>query len=81
MPSVVAPLVLKATTKAYSWRRSTITSGSDSSFINFGAFTAITLVNLSVIAYFLPHRPQRGVGAVFGWVALPLARSVVGIDR
>jgi amino acid transporter len=47
------------------------------SFINFGAFSAFTLVNLSVIAYFLRHRPQRGVGAILGWVALPLAGAVV----
>ena len=29
------------------------------SFINFGAFTAFTLVNVSVIAYFLRHRTDR----------------------
>lgn len=29
------------------------------SFINFGAFTAFTLVNLSVIGYFLRHRGDR----------------------
>lgn len=29
------------------------------SFINFGAYTAFTLVNLAVIAYFLRHRAQR----------------------
>lgn len=29
------------------------------SFINFGAFLAFTLVNVSVIAYFLRHRPDR----------------------
>ena len=74
MPSLVAPLVLRVTTKGVILAaQRTIISGSDSSFINFGTFTAITLVNLSVIAYFVPHRPQRGVGAVLGWVALPLA--------
>ncbi len=29
------------------------------SFINFGAFTAFTLVNLAVIAYFVRHRAER----------------------
>jgi putrescine importer len=29
------------------------------SFINFGAFTAFTLVNLAVIGYFLRHRTER----------------------
>jgi len=29
------------------------------SFINFGAFTAFTLVNLAVIGYFLRHRGDR----------------------
>ena len=47
------------------------------SFINFGAFSAFTLVNLSVIAHFLRHRPQRRIGAVLAWVALPLAGAVV----
>jgi putrescine importer len=47
------------------------------SFINFGAFSAFTLVNLSVIVYFLRHRTQRGVGGVLSWVALPLAGAVV----
>jgi putrescine importer len=47
------------------------------SFINFGAFSAFTLVNLSVIAHFLRHRPQRRIGTVLAWVALPLAGAVV----
>src|SRR5215218_9889331 len=41
------------------------------SFINFGAFSAFTLVNLSVIIHFLRHRPD-GVGAILGWIAIPL---------
>lgn len=47
------------------------------SFINFGAFSAFILVNLSVIAYFLRHRPQRGIGAVLLWIAIPLAGAIV----
>jgi putrescine importer len=47
------------------------------SFINFGAFSAFTLVNLSVIVYFLRHRNQRGVGGALSWVALPLAGAIV----
>ena len=47
------------------------------SFINFGAFSAFTLVNLSVIAHFLRRRSERGVGAIFGWVIVPLAGAAV----
>ena len=47
------------------------------SFINFGAFSAFTLVNLSVIAYFLRHRPQGGAVGVIAWVALPLAGAAI----
>src|SRR4030095_10587036 len=47
------------------------------SFINFGAFSAFTLVNLSVIAHFVRHRPQRGVSALLAWIALPLAGAIV----
>jgi amino acid transporter len=47
------------------------------SFINFGAFSAYTLVNLSVIAHFLRHRPQGGVGGILAWIALPLAGAAI----
>jgi putrescine importer len=48
------------------------------SFINFGAFSAFTLVNLSLIGYFLRHRPQ-GVLAVLGWIALPLIGAIIDL--
>ena len=47
------------------------------SFINFGAFSAFTLVNVSVIAHFVRNRPQRGASALLVWVALPLAGAAV----
>ena len=47
------------------------------SFINFGAFSAFILVNLSVIAHFLRHRPQSGVGAVLLWIVIPLAGAII----
>ena len=47
------------------------------SFINFGAFSAYTLVNFSVIAHFLRHRPGRGAGAIVGWVVVPLAGAAI----
>lgn len=47
------------------------------SFINFGAFSAFTLVNLSVIAHFLRYRPQRGFGAILGWILIPLAGAAI----
>ena len=49
------------------------------SFINFGAFSAFTLVNLSVIAHFLRRRSERGVGSIFGWVVVPLAGAIVDL--
>ncbi len=47
------------------------------SFINFGAFSAFILVNLSVIAYFLRHRPQSGIGGILLWIAIPLAGAII----
>jgi putrescine importer len=56
-------------------RSATTTS---TSFINFGAFSAFTLVNLSLIAHFLRHRPQ-GVGAVLGWIVVPLIGAIIDL--
>ena len=47
------------------------------SFINFGAFSAFTLVNLSVIAHFLRHRPQGGVRGIVAWIAIPIAGAAI----
>jgi putrescine importer len=47
------------------------------SFINFGAFTAFTLVNLSVIAYFLRHRNDRL--NPFRYVVIPLIGAVIDV--
>jgi len=49
------------------------------SFINFGAFSAFTLVNLSVFVHFLRHRPKPGIGALFGWILIPLAGAVIDL--
>ncbi len=49
------------------------------SFINFGAFSAFTLVNLSVIAHFLRHRPQLGASAALAWVPIPLAGALIDL--
>jgi putrescine importer len=48
------------------------------SFINFGAFSAFILVNLSLIAHFVRHRPQ-GVLAVLGWIAVPLIGAIIDL--
>lgn len=45
------------------------------SFINFGAFTAFTLVNVAVIAYYLRHRGER-LNA-WRYLALPAIGAVV----
>lgn len=45
------------------------------SFINFGAFSAFTLVNISVIVHFFRNRPESG--GVLGWVLAPLAGAII----
>ena len=45
------------------------------SFINFGAFTAFTLVNVSVIAYFLRHRSEQL--NPWRYVVIPLVGAVI----
>ncbi|OHV08642.1 APC family permease [Kushneria phosphatilytica] len=47
------------------------------SFINFGAFGAFTLVNISVIVHWWRHRPQQGAVGLLSWVILPLAGAVI----
>ena len=47
------------------------------SFINFGAFSAFTLVNLSVILHFLSNRPDRGFRGVLLWIVLPLVGAII----
>jgi putrescine importer len=47
------------------------------SFINFGAFTAFTLVNLAVIAYFLRHRTERL--NPFRYIVIPLIGAAIDV--
>lgn len=47
------------------------------SFINFGAFTAFTLVNLAVIAYFLRHRGDRL--NPWRYVLIPVIGAVIDV--
>ncbi|MCE3028335.1 APC family permease [Salinicola sp. DM10] len=49
------------------------------SFINFGAFSAFVMVNLSAIVHYWRHRPGSGAGAFLGWVVLPLAGAIVNL--
>ncbi len=49
------------------------------SFINFGAFTAFTFVNLSVIALFLRGRSERGWKRVITDVVAPAIGAVVDV--
>lgn len=49
------------------------------SFINFGAFSAFILVNISTLMHYRRHRPGRGVSAILGWVVLPLAGAIVNL--
>ncbi len=59
-----------------------LTVTSSTSFINFGAFTAFTLVNLSVVAYFVRHRRRSGPGEsmpMWRYVLVPLVGAAVDI--
>jgi putrescine importer len=47
------------------------------SFINFGAFTAFTLVNLSVIGYYMRHRDQRL--SPWRYILLPVIGAVIDV--
>ncbi|GAA4389362.1 APC family permease [Tsukamurella soli] len=49
------------------------------SFINFGAFTAFTLVNVSVIVYFLRHRRRARLNPI-RYVLIPLIGAVIDIS-
>lgn len=48
------------------------------SFINFGAFTAFTLVNVSVIGYFVRHRDEQRLNPLT-YVVIPLTGAVVDV--
>ncbi|MGV9824033.1 MULTISPECIES: APC family permease [unclassified Gordonia (in: high G+C Gram-positive bacteria)] len=47
------------------------------SFINFGAFTAFTLVNLAVIGYFMRHRDEKP--NPWRYVVLPLIGAAIDV--
>jgi putrescine importer len=54
------------------------------SFINFGAFTAFTMVNLSVVAYYLRHRGSAGKDGgrslpVLGYLVLPIIGALIDL--
>jgi amino acid transporter len=44
------------------------------SFISFGAFTAFTLVNISVIAYYLKNKSSDK--SFLGWVLIPILGAI-----
>jgi len=49
------------------------------SFINFGAFTAFTMVNLSVVAYYLRHRGGGRSLPVLGYLVLPAIGALIDL--
>ncbi|MBN9631827.1 MAG: APC family permease, partial [Actinobacteria bacterium] len=49
------------------------------SFINFGAFLAFTVVNVCVIAAWLRRRGTADPLPVFGWLVVPLAGAAIDI--
>jgi putrescine importer len=56
----------------------TLDVATSTSFINFGAFTAFTFVNLSVVATYIRERRSGGHPAVLGHVVAPLIGA--GVD-
>ena len=54
-----------------------LTVESSTSFINFGAFTAFTAVNLSVIATFLARRRAGTPSPLLGWLLVPAAGAMI----
>lgn len=56
-----------------------LTVATSTSFINFGAFTAFTFVNLSVIALFIRGRGERGWRRVVTDVVAPAIGAVVDV--
>jgi amino acid transporter len=55
-----------------------LTLAVSTSFINFGAFLGFTMVNVSVIAYFLRHRSEESLNPLI-YVICPLIGAVVDI--
>lgn len=55
-----------------------ISVSTSTSFINFGAFTAFTFVNLSVIALFVRRRREQRLGVV-GYVVVPAIGAAVDL--
>ncbi|NNC23535.1 APC family permease [Salinisphaera sp. USBA-960] len=47
------------------------------SFINFGAFSAFTLVNLSVIVHCLRQNARPGLWHIIGWIGMPLIGALI----
>lgn len=68
------PIVLIALTGFIGLFVDVVTSAS---FINFGAFSAFTLVNMAVIVHWVRHRPGRGLWGVIAWLVLPGAGAAV----
>jgi amino acid transporter len=48
------------------------------SFINFGAFTAFTMVNIAVVAYFVRHRGEQKLNILL-YVVIPAIGAIVSV--
>ena len=57
----------------------TIDVATSTSFINFGAFTAFTMVNVSVVAYYLRQRRQGVTLNPTTYVVLPVLGALVDL--
>ena len=68
------PIVLIALTGFIGLFVDVVTSAS---FINFGAFSAFTLVNIAVIVHGHRHRLGRGLWGIIAWMVLPGAGALV----
>lgn len=56
-----------------------LTAAVSTSFINFGAFLAFTMVNLSVVAYYLRNRRDGVKRNVLTWVVIPIIGAIISL--
>lgn len=50
-----------------------------SSIINFGAIIAFIFVNMSVVAWYIVRKKERGAGAIFQYLVLPLIGAAISL--
>jgi putrescine importer len=78
-PRFRTPVLCIAVTALVGLIALTIDVATSTSFINFGAFTAFTMVNVSVVAYYVRRRTEGVALNPFTYVLLPVLGAVVDL--